>query len=591
MYRIVLPLLGEYADAGHRHSRTRLIYSFRSNIRYQLIVLACLVVGLLYLLFSTNVKIGNPKALVMALAYAWGLILAIYLMGHGLVALPRRLFRGASISGRMKQYEAHAPSVHDRLTESIDELNLLEGQVLQLMRRKNGLSTDFQEWIEELGDTSNLSESQAGQLAAESASVLSVPTVVTERYLADLTRRLKRARHKRIRFIEEWDYLMLQVKCTKAILGARSSRKLEANELPCQSSILSKFCFLPSSVRYHLHANVIPAGRVGLSGILALASVCVIWSEMFKTKSSLCIVGLSIVHLRKSAEGEIGFAGQVTASFWLLYMCIAALASIHEVKIWGNRALVRRHTYAESACWYACQVAKLTVPLAYNFVTFLDPEIHENTAFYSFLGNLINLTPLGTGFSRFFPIFILIPVLATTFNLYSRLRAVAGFGSFMDDDGGAFNTSQDGRALIERELQSTSAGANVVGLSTRDTSPDRLHTPRTPQERHRLLDQPLTAGNPGIGRSHGRKNIAARRELEASEDNSNIFSDFAHRVKNTIESTNRPAWMKALDTNGGINRPKWLGGIDGNTESTGRAPVNGLGRWLGGRPDDGRLRL
>ena len=37
----------------------------------------------------------------------------------------------------------------------------------------------------------------------------------------------------------------------------------------------------------------------------------------------------------------------------------------------GNRALVKRQTYAESACWYSLQVAKLTVPLSYNFITML----------------------------------------------------------------------------------------------------------------------------------------------------------------------------------------------------------------------------
>jgi len=279
------------------------------------------------------------------------------------------------------------------------------------------------------------------------------------------------------------------------------------------------------------------------------------------------------------------------ASFWLLYMCIAALTSIHEVKIWGNRALVRHHTYAESACWYACQVAKLTVPLAYNFVTFLNPDIHEKTAFYSFLGNLINLTPLGTGFSRFFPIFILIPVLATMFNLYGRLRAVAGFASFTDDDEGIFDTSQDGRALIERELHSSSAGENGLGLSTRDTSPDRSHTRRLPQESRRLLDQSLAAEGSDIMRPHGVGNTAARQQVEATTDNTNIFTDFAHRVKNTIESTDRPAWIRALDINAGMKRPKWLSGVDGNSESSGRAPVNGFGRWLGGRHDDGRVRL
>jgi hypothetical protein len=37
---LVLPLLAEYMDAGYREPKARIIYSLRSNARYQLIVLS-----------------------------------------------------------------------------------------------------------------------------------------------------------------------------------------------------------------------------------------------------------------------------------------------------------------------------------------------------------------------------------------------------------------------------------------------------------------------------------------------------------------------------------------------------------------------
>ncbi|KAF3491601.1 LMBR1 domain-containing protein [Arthroderma uncinatum] len=37
----VLPFLGEYLDSGHRSPRERMLYSLRSNARYQLTLLAC----------------------------------------------------------------------------------------------------------------------------------------------------------------------------------------------------------------------------------------------------------------------------------------------------------------------------------------------------------------------------------------------------------------------------------------------------------------------------------------------------------------------------------------------------------------------
>ena len=78
------------------------------------------------------------KSLVMALAYCWGLVLAIYLMGHGLVAIPRRLFRNASLSGKLKRIQSRAAKVHEKMEDAIQNLEDLEAQVVELSQRKAG---------------------------------------------------------------------------------------------------------------------------------------------------------------------------------------------------------------------------------------------------------------------------------------------------------------------------------------------------------------------------------------------------------------------------------------------------------------------
>ena len=73
-------------------------------------------------------------------------------MGHGLVSIPRTLFRNANVSSRLRRIQAHAPRVHDRLMDAVNDLEVLESQVTQLQSRKTGTARDFQEWIEELND-------------------------------------------------------------------------------------------------------------------------------------------------------------------------------------------------------------------------------------------------------------------------------------------------------------------------------------------------------------------------------------------------------------------------------------------------------
>ena len=413
----ILPFMGEYCDSGHRDTRSRVIYSLRSNARYQLITLGAGIAGLVYFILDNGFHVASIKGMVIALAYSWGLILAIGLMGHGLVALPRRLFKNANWNARLKRLQTQAPKTKDKLDEATDELEELENTVCQLKQRKSGTGRELQEWIDELADTTAVPDARPGAAAAMRATNARIPAVVTERYLADLTRKLKRAKHKRARFVDEWNNLCQQAQDTQTIIEAATSQKLDFGHQ--QSTFFGMRSFMTPALRYQLYTRVIPVSRIALSVILAAASVIVIFSEIVKSFApSISVIGLTVVHHSKSDGSKFGFASQLIASAWLLYMDTCALYAISDVKVWGNRALVKRQTYAESACWYSLQVAKLTVPLSFNFITMLPDDVYRQTAFYQFLGKLIDLTPLGQGFSAFFPCFLLLPVLASGFNVY-----------------------------------------------------------------------------------------------------------------------------------------------------------------------------
>ena len=524
--------------------------------------------------------------------------MAIYLMGHGLVAVPRRLFRNADVEGRLKRIQSQAPTVNDRLSDATTELEDLEAQLTQLRKRKNAVSRDHEEWIEDISDASRLPESRILSTAS-TVPAPALPAVLTDRYLAELTRKLTRARHKRARFVETWDRLIQEAVDTQAIVDARASKKLDFGKASPHSSWYERWNLLTPYTRYLLYAQVVPGIRIAHGAIFSLASVCIVWSELVKyVAPKLSIISLTILSHSKAHVNEVGFGGQVIASLWLLYMSMATLASFSDIKIWGNRALVRRNTYGESATWYSGQIAKLTVPLAYNFLTFFPPDVHRETTFYHFLGRLINLTPLGAGFDYFFPIFILIPVCATMFDLYGRVKNVFGFGIIGDDDEGnpsAYGTGgwREGKELIDRELEGASRlglAGNLDGpfspLASGVQSPTRAGHQQDPNH-----IAPGQSSRPNVLRQSTFQERQAQRLADATaaaeEEDENVFQGFAHRVKNTIDNVERPEWLTDLG-----KRPKWMGGVDGNNEGSGRAESGrGLGRWFGGRPSDGRVRL
>ena len=584
----ILPFLGEYCDSGHRDTRGRLLYSLRSNARFQLIMLGTGVAGLVYFILTNGFSGYSIKGLVMALAYAWDLFLAVALMGHGLVALPRRLFKNATPSARLRRLQAQAPKTKDKLDDSIEQLDVLENTVMQLKQRKTGTLRALQEWIDELADTSTLPESRPGTTAAIRATNPSIPAVVTERYLAELTRKLKRARHKKARFVDEWANLCQQAQDTQAVLDAASSRSLDfGRDRPGSRS----FRALTPGMRYQLHASIIPYSRMALAVVLAVASTLIVWSEIVKSFApKLSVVGMTVVHHPNSDTGKVGFAGQVTAALWLCYMDLCALYAISDVKVWGNRALVKRQTYSESATWYALQVAKLTVPLSYNFITMTSPEVYRDTQFYKFLGQLINLTPLGTGFSAYFPCFILIPVLATLFNFYGKTKQWFGFGVLedeSDENPSGFGTGgwREGRALIDREIQSRS-GNGHVGLgsvrSSLDTSRPLAGAAGTSTPPRRAQREPLLPTDET--RTANRQFNAVTNREEEDDSARHFYDDFTERVRNTLDTTERPEWVQNLGSV--FKAPKWMQN-DQRDHSGGSA----LSRWFGGRPEDGRVRL
>lgn len=618
----ILPVLGEYSDAGYREPKDRLVYSLHQNAQYYAIVFGSGMVGLVYVIVSYGVNLDSLKSLVMALAYFWGLLLAIYLMGHGLVAIPRSLLRALSISGQLRRLQTRAPKLYDRMEDAEADLADLEAQVAELARRsKTGSARDFQDWIEELVELTGLPDGVPGQTHAPNRVGLSsraLPTVVTAKYMADLTRQLVRARHARSRYVSEWNYLLQDARETQTVLDSAASKRLDFGGVNPGAGFWDRLTILTPHTRYIYYYYLLPYAKASLGGLLALASTCIIWSEMIKLAfPSFSLIRLSVVHHwitdgEGDQVGQVGFAGQVAAAFWILYMMAAALTSISEVKVWRGRALVRRNTAHESAFWYASQVARLSVPLSYNFLTFLSPKVYKRTMFYTFLGRLINLTPLGAWFDYLFPVLVLIPVCATLFGLYGKVRRMFGFDIDLvgdegeDEDGMAgYGTGswREGRDLIERELNGTSirhrlrGGANggdgagsrsapILSIPGARSVGDGRLSPRTPFATSPTGRFPSAMGA-GAGES-SRRTLGRGGSADEDPDDDNFFSALGHRMKNTIDSMDTPKWLQEIGD--GIKKPKWMGGDDEDDRGNGGGSRDGpdLRRWFGG---DGRIRL
>ncbi|OLN86513.1 LMBR1 domain-containing protein 2-like protein B [Colletotrichum chlorophyti] len=586
----ILPILGEYSDSGYREPQDSIRYSIRQNLQYHAMVVGACSIGLIYLFIRYNPNLTVFKSNFMALAYFYGLVFAIYLMGHGLVTIPRRLLRYSSVSGRLRRLQTRAPKLYEKMEDSLLNLEDVEWQVSELGRRKTGSAARFSDWIEELVETANLPESQP-RTTVGSVDSRTLPTVITEKFIADLSRKLMRARHARSRYVTEWNDLLKEAAETQAILDSAASKKLEFGEPSPHTGPWDRLTIHTPYSRYLYYYHFEPYACVALGAFLSAASALIIWSEVIKSAfPQLSVIRLTVVHHWVGEKGQVGFAGQLISVLWLLYMCTATFVTMTEVKTWRGRALVRRNTAYESAFWYAGQVAKLSVPLSYNFMTFLDKEVYEKTRFYKFLGQLINFTDLGRLADYLFPIFVLFPVAATLFGLYGKIKRLFGFGGeFIDDDdngdGRVFGSGswREGRDLIERELGGNSALRRREEAFARLEAGGRSAPVLTiPGGRSGAVASPARSPiRAPQDRRLGQSSRATQYRDEEPEDQ-NFFESLGHRMKNTMDTFEPPQWFQD------IKKPKWMGGDGDEQGNSGGGVESDIRRWFGG---EGRVRL
>ena len=584
----------------------KLTYSLRENAQFMGMMLAAGIVGLVYVFISYGFNVASVKGLIMALSYFLGLLLAIYLMGHGLVSIPRRLIRNASLAGRLRRLQTNAPRVYERMQDSQVSLEEIEYQVSELGRRKVGSAMDYQDWIEELQDMANITENQPPPTTIDPTSSRIIPTVITEKFLADLTRNLVRARHTRSRCVDQWNHLVQEATETQMIIDSGASRKLDFGDADPHAPFWERTRILSPYTRYLLHYHALPYLQIALGAFLSAASACIVWSEVIKLAfPRMSVIRFTVIHHWTHNEAEVGFAGQVVSAFWICYMCASALISMTEVKVWRGRALVKRNTSYESAFWYALQVAKLSIPISYNFLTFLAPKVYKKTVFYAFLGESINLTPLGSWFDNLYPVFVLIPVFATLFGVYKRVKRIFVGLDVVDEDeeenptGYGTGSWREGRDLIDRDIRGNSIVrrredafsrlAAATGNGGRSapvlTIPGARDAGSSPAARSPVRPTANTTTTHRPGQSSTRAP-----QLDEPEDD-NIFAIIGHRMKNTVDTLETPQWMQ--DFGQGIKKPKWMGGDDGDDHSArpgaGHERNNSdFRRWFGG---EGGIRL
>ena len=127
---LILPLLQEFFRSGHFNKLSRFKDAVKRNIKFQLIILGVSTAGLIYLILEVGLSLSHLKLMIIAISHIYSLVLALWLMAHGLISIPRNKW----ISGNLLQDLNHHYLKVPKLVDNLEDIKItFKEDVLQVL--------------------------------------------------------------------------------------------------------------------------------------------------------------------------------------------------------------------------------------------------------------------------------------------------------------------------------------------------------------------------------------------------------------------------------------------------------------------------
>lgn len=404
---LVVPMVQGYVDTGEFGFWNRLLDSVRVNLMFYGCMLVILSTIIVYLLISTTMRTSESLVgFLMALSNAWGLIMAMVFLGHGLVQLPRALWKSANHRRSLARLEFMAPMFKEQLVDAQADLDAVQAEI-QALHRHAIDDPALERLVNELVNGAPLPEIDFCNGLAEAGRVRhnEVRPVITREHLVKLNYRAKEAVAHCGSSSSKWQELV-----HKAI----HLQDVITNEHYNRGCLWSPTLGPPSPYRWvrflqwlwHVHMDSLVRRALGIAAVLM--SLMILWSEasLVYPRADLSIISW-IIHWKRLSPTSVEF---FTLGL-LLYLATCTYSSFMKVRIFRYYLLVPHHTDEKSLLFFAAYFCRLAFPLGYNYLTLIQGPATGNY--------------LQTEFSKVMGPVDLIPLLGANFNLYFSVGLVA----------------------------------------------------------------------------------------------------------------------------------------------------------------------
>ncbi|CAH9133589.1 unnamed protein product [Cuscuta epithymum] len=465
---LVVPLIQGFEDAGDFSVVERLKTSVHVNLVFYLIVGSIGLFGLVLLIIMRLRRSwsGGLLGFAMACSNTFGLVTGAFLLGFGLIEIPKSIWINADWTTRQKVLSHKIAKMAVKLDDAHQELSnaiVVAQATSKQMSRRDPLRPCMDvidNMIAELFREDPSFKPQGGRLGENDMDY-----DTDEKSMATLRRHLRIAREEYYRYKSEYRTYVteaLELEDTLKNYERRDATgwKFVSSLRPERIGTLGSFLDTTELIwRCILRKQLEKVSSI----MLGCMSAAILLAEATLLPRG---VDLSIFSILIKSVGKQEVLVQVFAFVPLMYMCLCTYYSLFKAGMLMFYSLTPRQTSAVGLLMICSMVARYAPPISYNFLNLISLDGGEKTIFEKRMGNIDDAVPFfGKGFNRIYPLIMVIYTLLVASNFFDRIISFFGnweifrFHQSEADDLDGFDPS--GLLILQKERSWLEEGRKI----------------------------------------------------------------------------------------------------------------------------------
>ena len=481
----ILPIHQVYEDAADFSVGARLKTSIRENLIFYAVIVVVAMFGIILLLAYGSMTAAGLSAFGIAASNMFGICTGVFLLGYGLVEVPRSIWRSADIAARPAAAYRRVGVVAQNLEHAhaaLAKLVRASETTAEVMPRRHALRWAMTTIAAETPKSSAFGAAAAGSNGTaagdeEEDDMLDYDyDELTD--LVNLRRELNRKLRVYRRTAAQYTIAVETAIEAEAVYSCGTAPGLGSGCLmgaggpnrrfrtPMRSARSGRLGETLETAEWWWKCRIQPCLLRITAVVLACFSALTVWAESTMwTAQTAHIADLSpFSAMVRASTTEAGL--HIAVMVPLGYMCFCAYYSLFRLGMFSFYQLVPKHTDSFSLLVNAALTCRYSAPLSLNFLM-LVPSLLEVTGRHTtFTHKMAENVPLvAQHFNAVFPAILSVYCAAIAFNVFDKIvSACTGLGIgrelgekyTFDADGDEKDADRDahtadGRRIVERE--------------------------------------------------------------------------------------------------------------------------------------------